>query len=70
MYHSNFHTKKIVFDIFNQLKCIPSKALVAHWVHIFTFYFLSTQTFLSLSLEKKEMGVGVGSSIKTASFFF
>ena len=33
MYRSNFHTKMIIFNIFNQLKHIPSKALVAQWEH-------------------------------------
>ena len=33
MYHTNFHNKMIVFDIFNQLKHIPS---VAQWDHPFT----------------------------------
>ena len=35
MYHSNFHTKIILFNIFNQLKHIPLKALVAEWIHPF-----------------------------------
>ena len=33
MYHANFHTKIIIFNSFNQLKYIPSNALVAQWVH-------------------------------------
>ena len=33
MYHSNFHTKMITFNILNQLDHIPLKALVAQWVH-------------------------------------
>ena len=32
MDQSNFHKMKIIFNIFNQLKHIPSKALVAQWV--------------------------------------
>ena len=44
MYHLNFHTKMMIFDIVNHLKHIPLKALIAQWVHSFkcrhglTFY--------------------------------
>ena len=33
MVHSNFSTNMINFDICNQLKHVPLKALVAQWVH-------------------------------------
>ena len=39
MYHSNVYTE-IISNIFNQLKNIPSKALVAQWVHPFTITLL------------------------------
>ena len=36
MYHLHFHTKIVLFTIYNhQLKYIPLKALVAQWVHPF-----------------------------------
>ena len=38
MYHLNFHTEIIISYIFNKLKHILSKALVAQWVHPFTLY--------------------------------
>ena len=47
MYHANFHTKMIIVNIFNQLKHIPSKALVAQWVHPFT----QSKTELSMHLS-------------------
>ena len=37
MYHAHFHTKLIIFDIFNQLKHIPSQTLVAQLVHPLTY---------------------------------
>ena len=33
MYHTNVDTKMMVFNILNQLKHIPLKALVAQWIH-------------------------------------
>ena len=39
MYHSNFHTKIIIFNIIDKFKHIPSKALVSQWVHPFRFTF-------------------------------
>ena len=34
MYQLSFHTKKVIFTIFNHLKHIQSKVyLVAQWVH-------------------------------------
>ena len=41
MYHANFCTKMIIFNIFNQLKHIPLKALVAQWVHPLIYLRLS-----------------------------
>ena len=35
MHQPNFHTKMTIFDIFIQIKHIPSKAMVAQWVHHF-----------------------------------
>ena len=59
---SNFHTKLIIFDIFNQLKHIPSKALVAQWVHPLSLVpfclrmanqLSTTISFFSISISSK-----------------
>ena len=42
MYRVNIHTRLIMFDISNQSKHIPSKALVAQWVHPFKDWSLIT----------------------------
>ena len=36
MYRANVHTKKVISNICNQLKHIPSKAVVAQWIHQFS----------------------------------
>ena len=38
MYHVNVHAKMRIFNIFNQLKHIPSKALVAQCVQPFMLH--------------------------------
>ena len=49
MYHSNFHTTMMIFNILNKLKHISSKALVAQCVHPFrNAYFLSSTCYCTL----------------------
>ena len=54
MFHANFHTKMIIFNICNQLKHIPSKALVAQWVHPFRGQYIVASA-LNHSTEKRKI---------------
>ena len=38
MDQANLHTKLIIYNIFNQIKHIPSKALVACFIYIWRFF--------------------------------
>ena len=51
MYHSNIHTKIVFLYIFYQLKHIPSKALVAQWVHLFRLVIYVKYEILGLSIN-------------------
>ena len=62
---ANVHTKMISFNIFNQLKHIPLKTLVAQWVHPFTWkrFPALVQISSTLEMEKYENRILVFNSL-------
>ena len=53
MYHAKSHTKMIIFNIFNQLKHILSKVLVAQWGPYYTMRF----PYVALAIKPNANGM-------------